>query len=65
MSNDQTQWEKMIKILLGDENPCIVCAVQVMCLKSFAISKGGGCPELKKKLEDALDKIGDENENKK
>ena len=65
MSNDQTQWEKMINILLGDENPCTICAVQVMCLKSFAIRKGGGCPELKKKLEDALDKMEANNENKK
>lgn len=58
MKNDQTQWEKMINILLGDKNPCSVCAIQVMCRKSFAIHKGGGCPQLKELLEEALDEIG-------
>jgi hypothetical protein len=63
--NDQTQWEKMIEVLLKDKNPCRLCAVQVMCRKSFALRNGGGCPELKELLEKALDIIGDENENKK
>jgi len=60
----KTQWEKMITLLLGDESPCELCAVKVMCKKSFAIRNGGGCPELKEKLEKALDIIGKENENK-
>ena len=56
----QTQWEKMIELLLGDENPCSLCAVQVMCKKSFVYKTGGGCPQLKDLLGKALDKIGDE-----
>ena len=55
----QTPWDKMIEVLLGDENPCTVCAVQVMCRKSFVHKKAGGCPELKVKLEKALDKVGE------
>jgi len=59
---NQTPWEKMIETLLGDKNPCRLCAVQVMCRKSFISKKAGGCPELKKLLEEALEKIGDGNE---
>jgi hypothetical protein len=51
----QTQWEKMIDLLLEDKNPCLICAVRVMCGKSFARKNGGGCPELRKLLEEALD----------
>jgi len=53
----QTAWEKMIKALLGDDSPCKVCAVQVMCAKSFSSRKGGGCPDLRKQLEKKLDNM--------
>ena len=59
------QWEKMIERLLGNESPCLLCAVRVMCDKSFVSKHGGGCPELKEKMEVAINKIASEkNENK-
>lgn len=57
-------WENMIKLLLGDNSPCKRCAVRAMCQKSFVNRrKGGGCPELKEALQEALRERHDENKN--
>ncbi len=50
----QVHWENLLKELLGEESPCVVCAVKVMCGKSFSTRKGGGCPELKDAIKEAL-----------
>ncbi len=47
-------WDKMIQTLLGDDNPCKICAVRVMCKKSFVNPNAGGCPELKEALRTVL-----------
>lgn len=59
----QEHWEELLKELLGDENPCAICAVQVMCRKSFATKLGGGCPELKEIIKKALKQKGFTNES--
>ena len=45
---------KYYQAILGDKSPCKICAVRVMCEKSFTNKKGGGCPELKEALQEAL-----------
>lgn len=51
----QEHWDNLLKKLLSDdENPCLECAVQVMCQKSFTHRRGGGCPELKEAIKEAL-----------
>jgi len=57
----QLHWERLLKELLGDDSPCQICAVRVMCYKSFSSKHGGGCPELKEAIKKAIDE--DENEN--
>ena len=62
----QKHWDNLLRDLLGDDHPCLVCAVQVMCRKSFATNKGGGCPELKESIKEALRRKNfgiEENEN--
>lgn len=44
----------MIQTLLGDDNPCQLCAVRAMCRKSFVSPNAGGCPELKEALRTVL-----------
>ena len=52
----QKHWDNLIEKMLKDDNPCDMCAVKVMCNKSFAIHRGGGCPDLKQKIIEALRK---------
>lgn len=47
-------WENLVDRLLGDDSPCIICAVRAMCRKSFVTRSGGGCPELKEAIQNAL-----------
>jgi len=58
----QPHWEKLLKELLGDEHPCKICAVQVMCRKSFTY-RGGGCPDLKEAIKQALEVYYNENKD--
>ena len=58
----QKHWDNLIEKMLGDDSPCYICAVKVMCNKSFAY-RGGGCPELKQKIIEALRKKHAEMEN--
>ena len=52
-------WEDTIKNLLGDDNPCIVCLVQVTCRKSF--SGNSACDKLAEKMTKALEEVYNEN----
>jgi len=59
----QEHWEELLEALLEDKNPCNLCAVKVMCRKSFSTKSGGGCPELKEAIKEALQRYYFENKN--
>lgn len=63
MKNREEIWEETIKKLLGDDNPCKVCLVQVTCDKSFTRKNRSACEELAKKLDIALQRIRNENKS--
>ncbi len=54
-------WEETIKKLLGDENPCEICLVQVTCTKSFATDTA--CEKLAKSLTLALEDVKNEDQD--
>jgi len=54
----QLNWEKCIRELLGDNNPCDECLVRAPCLKSF--SRGDACEKLARRLERKIN----ENQNR-
>ena len=56
VDEQQSEWEKCIEKMLGDDSPCKLCLVKVTCKKSF--TSGGACEELATKLERKI------NENK-
>ena len=58
---NQKRWENAIKIVLGDDSPCIDCLVQVSCKKSF--SGGSACDKLRQALQHALETMNDENKS--
>jgi hypothetical protein len=63
MKKNQDIWEETISKLLGDDNPCKLCLVQVTCDKSFTRKNRSACEELAKKLELALERVRNESKS--
>jgi len=62
MRNTEIQrnhWDKLIKKLLKDNNPCAECLVAPRCTKS--ISDGTACLEFIKAMSEAIEEYANEN----